>query len=88
MAREPVGIQTIAGSSFIFGSSSFWVSPRRSYPYGPTKLEILAARAGLDDEELRLLLEREVQRRRREVGESWDKLDVTLEKRENGRSQP
>jgi hypothetical protein len=37
---------------------------RRSWPYPATPLEILATRAGLDDDELRALLGREIQHRR------------------------
>jgi hypothetical protein len=44
-------------------------------------LEVIATRAGLTDAELRALLERQIQRRRRERGEAWDKLDRVLEMR-------
>lgn len=64
-------------------------------PYYPfTRLQVLAddlydALPGLNsverEEWLRAYLRREIQRRRREVGESWRSLDETLEKRENGR---
>jgi hypothetical protein len=49
---------------------SFWSSPnfepprRRSWPWPATRLEVIAARAGLDDEQLRALLYAEVERRR------------------------
>lgn len=54
---------------------------RRSWPHEPTRLEILATRMGIDDETFRQLLRDEVQRRLRERGEAWDKLDRTLEMR-------
>ena len=44
--------------------SDEWRPPRRSWPYGPTPLELLAARAGLDDEELRDYLHSEIAERR------------------------
>jgi hypothetical protein len=68
-----------------WGSANFWQPSRRSWPHEPTRLEVLATRAGLDDEELRALLEQVVQHRLRERGEAWAKLDTTLEKRANGR---
>lgn len=41
-----------------------WGEPRRrSFPYEPTRLEILATRMGIDDEALRELLQGEIQRR-------------------------
>jgi hypothetical protein len=49
-----------------WGSSNFWQPPRRSWPYPPTKLEVLATRAGLDDEDLRRLITQEIERRRLE----------------------
>lgn len=57
-------------------SATFWSSPNftyalgephhRSWPYERDKLERLAHKAGLDDEELRDLLGREIARRQRE----------------------
>jgi hypothetical protein len=44
-------------------------------------LEVLATRARLTDAELRALLGREIQRRRPERGEAWEKLDRVLEMR-------
>jgi hypothetical protein len=38
----------------------------------------------MDDEELRELLRSTIQHRLRERGEAWERLDDTLEKRENG----
>ena len=49
-------------------SPNFWQPPRRSWPWPPTRLEVLANRLGIDDEELRELLKGEVQRRLRERG--------------------
>jgi hypothetical protein len=40
---------------------------------------------GIDDEELRAWLKGEIQRRLREGGEAWEKLDRTPEMRENAR---
>ena len=61
----------------------FSIEPRRrSWPYAPTRLEILATRTGIDDEALRALLEGEIQRRLRERGEAWNMLYRTLEMRE------
>jgi hypothetical protein len=64
----------------------FWDSDsrRRSWPHEPARLEMLATRSGLADDELRAVLEREIQRRRRERGDAWERLDRTLEMRENG----
>jgi hypothetical protein len=84
VAQEASGYQRVAGSDFLIGSSNFWVSPYRSYPHPPTELEQLAVRLGISDEELRMSLREQIQRRRREVGAAWEKLDSTLEKRENG----
>jgi len=49
---------------------TFWSSPnfelappRRSFPWPATRLERLATRAGISDEDLRVLLEREIARR-------------------------
>jgi hypothetical protein len=53
--------------STFWASPNFWQPPRRSWPWPPTRLEVLAARAQLDDEELRALLEHAVERRRREL---------------------
>jgi hypothetical protein len=50
----------------------------------PTRLELLASRLDVDSAELRRWLQAEVQRRRRERGEAWEKLDRVLEMRENG----
>lgn len=47
----------------------FFRPPRRSWPYPPTRLEVLAIRAGLDDEDLRRLLAQEIERRRREAAD-------------------
>jgi hypothetical protein len=49
--------------------STFWSSPnffqlRRSWPHPPTELERIAARMGIDDEDLRQLLRDEIERRR------------------------
>jgi len=72
--------------SELWMSSNFWTTPRRrSWTWQSTRLEVLATRAGLDDRELRDLLEREVQRRLRVRGGAWDRLDETLAKRENAR---
>jgi hypothetical protein len=69
----------VANDATRSGWAVFWQRPRRSWPYTPTSLEVLATRAGLDDDdELRELLGREIQRRRRERGEAWDALDKTL----------
>jgi len=54
-------------------------------PPEPTRLELLAYEADLGEQELRDLLEREIQARRRMVGEPWRSLDETLEKREHSR---
>jgi hypothetical protein len=51
--------------STIWFSGVFWEPPYRSWPHPPTELETFAARAGVNDDELRLLLEEEIQRRRR-----------------------
>lgn len=48
-------------------SANFWQPPRRSWPWPPTRLEVLATRMGIDDEELRALLLQEVERRRTEL---------------------
>ena len=64
-------------------SGDFWQPPYRNYPHPPTRLEVLAARMGIDDEELRQLLHDEVQRRRRERGGAWERLDHMLDKRES-----
>ena len=62
----------------------FFSEPRRrSWPYAATRLEILATRMGIDDEALRALLQGEIQRRLRERGDAREKLDRTLEMREN-----
>jgi hypothetical protein len=66
-------------------SANFWQPPYRSWPHPPTELEVLATRMGIGDEELRELLRDEIQRRLRERGEAWEKLDRTLEKRANSR---
>ena len=58
-------------------------SHRRSWPAEPTRLEVLATRAKLDDEELRALLHAAILQRRRERGAAWEKLDRTLENRAN-----
>ena len=43
----------------------FFSEPRRrSFPHEATSLEILATRVGIDDEELRLLLQCEIEHRR------------------------
>jgi hypothetical protein len=42
---------------------------------------MLAERLGLGDEELRQLLRDEIQRRLREKGEAWERLDNRLERR-------
>jgi hypothetical protein len=55
---------------------------RRSWPGPVTKLERIAAKAGLEGDEYRDLLWTAIQRRRRERGEAWEKLDRTLEMRE------
>lgn len=47
-------------------SGGFRQPPYRSYPSPPDRLEQLAARCGMSDEDLRTLLEREVARRRSE----------------------
>lgn len=83
MARKASHPEKIAGSDVLWGSSNFWQPPRRWWPHPPTDLETLAVRAGMSDEELRTLLKREIQRRRREVGGAWDQLDETLAKRED-----
>jgi hypothetical protein len=59
---------------------------RRSWPAEPTRLEVIATRANLSDEELRSHLTSEIQQRRRARGEAWDKLDSTLEERERRRN--
>ena len=41
-----------------------WEPRRRSWPYEPTRLEIIATRMGIDDEDLRELLRDEIERRR------------------------
>jgi hypothetical protein len=51
----------------------------------PTELQMLPARARrAEDDELRQRLRDEIQRRLREKGEAWEKLDRTIEKRANG----
>jgi hypothetical protein len=45
--------------------ANFWQPPRRSWRWPPTQLEIIAARIGVDDEELRELLRGEILRRLR-----------------------
>jgi hypothetical protein len=84
VARKAPEPARIAGSGFIFGSENFWEPPRRSWPHPPTELEVLATRAGLDDEELRALLHDAIQQRLREKGQACERLDNRLEKRENG----
>jgi hypothetical protein len=58
-------ISCVAIAGF-WASSNFWQPPYRSYPYPPTDLEALATRAGISDEDLRVLLAEEIQRRRLE----------------------
>ena len=48
---------------------------------GPTELELLAEALDMDADALRDRLRDEVQRRLRENGLAWHKLDVALEKR-------
>lgn len=60
----------------------FWAPPRRSWPHPPTRLEQLAVRAGMGDEDLRALLHDAIQRRLREKGDAWKQLDETIEQRE------
>jgi hypothetical protein len=57
---------------------------RRSWPWPATRLEVIAQRMGIDDEELRQLLRDAIQRRLRERGEAWEKLDRVLEMRAKG----
>jgi hypothetical protein len=49
----------------------------------PSRLELLALELGVDPDTFRDRLRDEVQRRLREKGEAWEKLDRTIEKREN-----
>ena len=51
----------------------------------PSRLELLALELDIDPDALRQRLRDEIQRRRREVGAAWEKLDNRLEKRGNGR---
>jgi len=85
VAREQSGVGKIAGSDVLWGSDNFWQPPYRSYPHPPTELEQMASRLGIDDDEFRALIHDAIQRRLREKGEAWDKLDRTLEMRANGR---
>lgn len=73
----------------IWASDNFgWAPPYRSWPHPPTELEVLATRMGIGDEELRELLRDEIQRRLRERGAAWEKLDNRLEKRSSRASGP
>ena len=57
----------------MWGSANFTFSdppPYRSWPYEMTRLERLAHRAGMSDEELRLRLIEEIERRQRDGVES------------------
>jgi hypothetical protein len=47
----------------IWHSTNFYAPQRRSWPWPPTRLELLAARMGVDDETLRQLLQNEIERR-------------------------
>jgi hypothetical protein len=78
-------IPTVAQSELWVRTSMFHDPRRRSWPYEPTRLEVLATRLGIGDEELRELLRDEIQRRLRERGDAWKQVDETLEKRANGR---
>jgi hypothetical protein len=49
--------------SGVWGSENFWQPPGRSWPYPPTRLDRLAARMGIEDEEFRELLRAEIERR-------------------------
>jgi hypothetical protein len=69
----------------IWMSSNFFEEPkRRSWPGPVTRLERIAERAGLNGDEYRMLLREAIQARLREKGEAWERLDRTLEMRENG----
>ena len=47
-----------------WSSPNFFQPPYRSWPHPPTDLERMAARMGIDDEDLRELLREEIERRR------------------------
>jgi hypothetical protein len=79
-------MKVVNGTLVLWGSDNFSVAPYRSWPGPPSELEVMARRAGVGDEELRELLRDEIQRRLRERGEAWERLDNRLEKRENGLS--
>lgn len=71
-------------------SGSYWQEPPRpcrSFPWPASRLEVLAARVGVSDTQLREHLQHEVQARLRRRGDAWKNLDSTLEARQrrNGR---
>jgi hypothetical protein len=74
-------MKVVNGTLVLWGSDNFSVAPYRSWPGPPSSLEQLATRLGIDDEQLRELLRDEIQRRLRERGEAWEKLDRVLDKR-------
>jgi hypothetical protein len=83
VARESTTeMKVVNGALLLSGSSNFWAPPPyRSWPYPPSDLEVLARRVGISDEELRASLHERIQRRRRERGLAWEKLDRVLDKR-------
>lgn len=60
---------SVAQSDLWF-SGGFWQPPYRSWPAAPSKLEELAIRANVSDEELRELLRAAVEERLRERGDT------------------
>jgi hypothetical protein len=67
---------------------SLWHSPNFTISAGASELELLALLWDMEPDELRGLLRAEIQRRRREVGDSWKKLDETLDGRERRNGPP
>ena len=61
---------------------NFFQAPYRSWPHPPTELERIAAKWGIDDEDLRQLLRDEIQRRR--VASAGDEPETTPRPHQHG----
>jgi hypothetical protein len=75
----------VVAQSELWLRGGYWQQPPRPYrswPHPMDRLERIAFRLGINDDELRELLRDAIQQRLRENGLAWEKLDRVLEMRQ------